>query len=735
MAGDAAPGALFDFTVPDELLKEAVSRHRDPEVVADLELMPGTGEGKPPPLAGIFQKVGYAPLVLMTLAAFVPGMISNGLGVLGPNVQHSFHLDLAELGAVAFVAAVAQIAWGLPVAILGDRGSRKVVTAVTLLIFAVAVPLMAVSTNIWFFVLFYLIAAVAFGTSDTVMNSFLADAYPTGGAGAVFALRNISDPLAQTVGVAVMTTIAAATGNWRYSLLVALIAIPIALRLFRVHEPAKGQNESHHILDELGDGHRGPAGRRPEGAVQLRGDPHHADPVPVLRARRGRDPRLRRHRDPAVRVDLLQAGLAPGHRRTRPHLRDHRALGLRRDPDGVGPSATACSARRRSARSSSRQSASPCSAGCSRCRSTCRRSGSSSCSSSSPTSRSRRSPSRSSRPSPRRRRPRCARSRSRSSACTGSCSEASPAPWSSAPFADAAGVTAALTVIGPVCAAGGVLLWLGSRHVRRDITLVIEDVLERYAEGKRRQSGGAIPALQVHNLDFFYGSNQVLFDVNIEVAEGEIVALLGTNGAGKSTLLRAVSGLDHPHRGVIRIFGVNCTYLEPEQIIGESVSLLVGGKMTFPGLTVRDNLRVGEYSIRRDGPRAGEAMTRRSTSSRSSPRGSTSRRARCRAVSSRCSRSPRVMMTRPRLLMIDELALGLAPKTVDRLMDIVRRVNADGTTVILVEQSVNRAMSLADHAFFIERGQVRFDGPTSELLLRDDLLRPVFLAEATAGLG
>ena len=175
-------------------------------------------------------------------------------------------------------------------------------------------------------------------------------------------------------------------------------------------------------------------------------------------------------------------------------------------------------------------------------------------------------------------------------------------------FADAAGVTAALTLIGPVCLAGGVLLYLGSRHVRRDITLVIEDVLERYAEGKRRAAGGAIPALQVHNLDFFYGSNQVLFDVNIEVAEGEIVALLGTNGAGKSTLLRAVSGLEHPHRGVIRLFGVNSTYLEPEQIIDESVALLVGGKMTFPGLTVRDNLRVGEYSIRRDGPRARAAM-------------------------------------------------------------------------------------------------------------------------------
>src|SRR5581483_439843 len=302
-------------------------------------------------------------------------------------------------------------------------------------------------------------------------------------------------------------------------------------------------------------------------------------------------------------------------------------------------------------------------------------------------------------------------------------------------FADAAGVTAALTVIGPVCAAGGALLYLGSRHVRRDITLVIEDVLERYAEGKRRQAGGAIPALQVHNLDFFYGSNQVLFDVNVEVAEGEIVALLGTNGAGKSTLLRAVSGLEHPHRGVIRIFGVNCTYLEPEQIIGESVALLVGGKMTFPGLSVRDNLRVGEYSIRRDTRKARAAMAEaldlfpELAPRVNQPAGTLS------GGEQQMLALARVMMTRPRLLMIDELALGLAPKTVDRLMDIVRRVNAEGTTVILVEQSVNRAMSLADQAFFLERGEVRFEGPTVELLSRDDLLRPVFLAEATAGLG
>ena len=94
----------------------------------------------------------------------------------------------------------------------------------------------------------------------------------------------------------------------------------------------------------------------------------------------------------------------------------------------------------------------------------------------------------------------------------------------------------------------------------------------------------------------------------------------------------------------------------------------------------------------------------------------------------------RVMMSKPRLLMIDELAFGLAPMTVERLMDIVRRVNAEGATVILVEQSVNRAMSLAQRCFFMERGEIRFDGPTAELMQRDDLLRPVFLGTASTGL-
>jgi ABC-type branched-subunit amino acid transport system ATPase component len=297
------------------------------------------------------------------------------------------------------------------------------------------------------------------------------------------------------------------------------------------------------------------------------------------------------------------------------------------------------------------------------------------------------------------------------------------------------GIVVALTLIAPVCVIGGVFLLIGSRYVRRDITLVIEDVLERYAEGKRRQAGGDTPALQVHNLDFFYGANQVLFDVSLEVAQGEMVALLGTNGAGKSTLLRSVAGLEHPHRGVVRIFGVNCTYLEPEQIIHRDVALLVGGKMTFPGLTVRDNLRIGGFTFRRQRARAGAAMEEAIAAF---PELATKLDQAAGTLSGgeqQMLALARVMMTRPKLLLIDELALGLAPKTVDRLMGIVRHVNAKGTTVVLVEQSVNRAMHLAERAFFLERGEVRFDGPAAELLGRDDLLRPVFLAEAGTGLG
>jgi ABC-type branched-subunit amino acid transport system ATPase component len=229
-------------------------------------------------------------------------------------------------------------------------------------------------------------------------------------------------------------------------------------------------------------------------------------------------------------------------------------------------------------------------------------------------------------------------------------------------------------------------------------------------------------ALEVRDLDFAYGSHQVLFGVSLTVAEGEIAALLGTNGAGKSTILRAVSGLDTPVAGTIRLFGEDTTYTEAEEVVRMGVALLAGGRMTFPSLTVEENLRVGAFSMKDNTPI--EDVYRRF------PALAERRQQRAGTLSGgeqQMLALGRVLLTKPRLLLIDELTLGLAPKVVEDLIAIVREVNAEGTTVLLVEQSANLALALAAHAFFLERGEVRFDGPTAELLRRDDLLRPVFL--------
>ena len=149
--------------------------------------------------------------------------------------------------------------------------------------------------------------------------------------------------------------------------------------------------------------------------------------------------------------------------------------------------------------------------------------------------------------------------------------------------------------------------------------------------------------------------------------------------------------------------------------------------MSFPGLSVLENLRVGGHTIRRQGPKLRTAIDEvldlfPILAERRDQRVGT-----LSGGEQQMLALGRVLLTRPRLLLIDELSLGLAPKAVESLLAIVRRVNEEGTTVLLVEQSVNLALQLARHAIFLERGEVRFDGATAALLERDDLLRPVFL--------
>jgi ABC-type branched-subunit amino acid transport system ATPase component/sugar phosphate permease len=733
-----ADQALFDFTVPDELLQEALSTHKDKAAVADVALMPGTGEGKEPPLLGILRKYGFAPLVLLTAAAMVPGTFGNGIAIVGVTIKHTFHIQNTGLAAITFVAQVAQLLWAVPLAVMADRGSRKVVAAGALLVFAFFGALMALSPNVWTFAFLYLAASVGSGVNNTVHNSYLSDAYPTEARGRVFSWHNLATPLSTTVGILLFGLVVSVTHSWRYGLLIALAGIPLGLSLFTIPEPDKGANEASHILKSSGMDLQsqqekaprvllGPAVTR---LLRIRSLYYELIAVAILGFVGTGAPLLgslffhdKFHLSVAGRSEVYAIiGLAAFLGLPVAYVLGDRyfrrapqrplvisgfcisAYGLLFVASLYVPSLDACVALQTLANA--------CVAPLSICifltlAAT----------------------------APPEMRTICFAMFGVFSLVFGGFTGSVLLAAISDAVGGLHGIVVALTLIAPVSVLGGIFLIVGSRHVRGDITLVIEDVLERYAEGKRRAAGGEIPALQVHNLDFYYGTNQVLFDINLEVAEGEMVALLGTNGAGKSTLLRAVSGLDHPHRGVIRLFGANCTYLEPEQIIDLGVALLVGGKMTFPGLTVRDNLRIGEHTFRREKARATAAIDEAldvfpELASRIDQQAGT-----LSGGEQQMLALARVMMTRPRLLMIDELALGLAPKTVDRLMGIVRRVNAEGTTVILVEQSVNRAMHLAGRAFFIERGEVRFDGPTSDLLDRPDLLRPVFLAEAGTGLG
>jgi ABC-type branched-subunit amino acid transport system ATPase component/sugar phosphate permease len=728
---------LFDFAVPDDLLRDAVSHAKDPEVIASIEMMPGTGEGKPPPLTAILKSSGYAPLVLLTGAALIPGTFTNGISLIGHNLQVSFHMSNASLGAVAFVAQVSQLMWAVPLALWADRGSRKTVAAVSLLIFAAFGSLMALSPNVWAFAFLYILASIGSGVNNTVHNSYLSDAYPTEARGRVFSWHNLSDPLSQTIGILIFGYVVTVAHSWRYGLLVALVGIPMGFALFTLREPEKGANESSHILKASGmDLHsqqekapRVLLGSAMTRLLRIRSLYYELVAVAIL-GFVGTGSALfgnlfffdKFHLDTAGRSEIYAIiGLAAFLGLPLAYVIGDRYF--RRAPQRPLIIAGFCISAYGILYVSSLYVPKLWMAVTLQTLANAAVSPLAICIFMTLAA-----------TAPPEMRTICFAMFGVYSLVFGGFAGSVIVGAISDAIGGLHGIVVSLTIIAPVCLVGGFLLILGSRSVKRDITLVIEDVIERYTEGKRRQEGGEIPALQVHNLDFYYGTNQVLFDVNLEVEQGEMVALLGTNGAGKSTFLRAVSGLSHPHRGVVRIFGMNCTYLEPEQIIDQGVALLVGGKMTFPGLSVRDNLRIGGHTMRRDRAKSAAALREalgvfpELADRIEQPAGTLS------GGEQQMLALARVMMTRPRLLLIDELALGLAPMTVDRLMGMVRRINEEGATVILVEQSVNRAMSLAERCFFMERGEIRFDGPTAELMQRDDLLRPVFLGTASTGL-
>ena len=288
--------------------------------------------------------------------------------------------------------------------------------------------------------------------------------------------------------------------------------------------------------------------------------------------------------------------------------------------------------------------------------------------------------------------------------------------------------TAMLVAAPPAALIGGALIVYGSRFVRSDISRSVEELVEEQEEQRRAAADPAsVPALQVHNLDFAYGSVQVLFDVSFEVARGEVLALLGTNGAGKSTLLRAVSGLGIPDRGVVRLAGRTITYAEAEDRFAAGLVQLRGGAGVFEDLSVADNLRASVLAAGLDEAEV-EARSQRALSlfpALAERTGTAGRE--LSGGQQQMLALAMALMHEPEVLLIDELSLGLAPLVVEELLGVVERLRTEGQTMVIVEQSLNVALAFADRAIFMEKGRIRFEGPAQELAERDDLARAVFL--------
>ena len=239
------------------------------------------------------------------------------------------------------------------------------------------------------------------------------------------------------------------------------------------------------------------------------------------------------------------------------------------------------------------------------------------------------------------------------------------------------------------------------------------------------------PLLSVEDLHVAYGSLRVLDGVSIHVDHGESVALLGTNGAGKSTLLRAATGLLPTSRGRIALDGDDVTDASPAALLARGVVHIPGGHCTFPDLTVAESLRIACWPFRGDRGRVSAAQERVFerfpvlANRRSQAAGSLS------GGEQQMLALARALVHEPRLLVIDELSLGLAPAVIDQLVGLVAEIHATGVAMLIVEQRLATATRLADRAYFLERGQARFEGPTADLLERDDLVRAVFLRDAS----
>jgi branched-chain amino acid transport system ATP-binding protein len=240
-------------------------------------------------------------------------------------------------------------------------------------------------------------------------------------------------------------------------------------------------------------------------------------------------------------------------------------------------------------------------------------------------------------------------------------------------------------------------------------------------------TNGKTPILEIEDIHTYYGSIQALKGISLTVNEGEIVTLLGANGAGKTTTLRSINGLNRPRRGTIRFQGRDITTVAPHEIVKRGIAQSPEGRRLFPRMSVTENLEMGAFQrkdkteIREDMDRVFELF----------PRLHERRNQRAGTMSGgeqQMCAIGRALMARPKLLLLDEPSLGLAPIFVERIFDIVKQINEQGTSILLVEQNALMALDHANRGYVLETGHIAL-ADSAEALKTNEEVRKTYLGE------
>jgi branched-chain amino acid transport system ATP-binding protein len=234
-----------------------------------------------------------------------------------------------------------------------------------------------------------------------------------------------------------------------------------------------------------------------------------------------------------------------------------------------------------------------------------------------------------------------------------------------------------------------------------------------------------VSLLELEDIHSYYGNIHALKGISLKVEEGEIVTLIGANGAGKTTTLRSISGLLHPRRGRVLLAGKDISNMPPHIVHREGLGLVPEGRGIFPRLTVRENLEMGAYLVR-DKAEVARGIERAFTlfprlEERESQKGGT-----LSGGEQQMLATARGLMSSPRIILMDEPSMGLAPVLVDQIFDVIKELNAKGTTVLLVEQNALMALSIANRAYVLQTGSIVLSGAASDVA-RDENVRKAYL--------